>query len=56
MIEKFKIGDRVKVHDSLETTIERIELNNGEYNYWFKDENGKSWYDSANAIELIKTK
>jgi len=56
---KFKIGDKVRVREDLETTIEKIELDekDNKYLYWFKDKSGKLWYDTEFSIELIlKTK
>jgi len=52
---KFKVGDKVKVREDLETTIEKIELDekDNEYLYWFKDKSGKLWYDTEFSIKLI---
>ena len=51
----FKIGDKVKVCNGLVTKIvkiEYIELWQTEI-YWFEDENGKLWNESAGSIVLI---
>jgi len=52
---KFKVGEKVKVREDLETTIEKIELDekDNEYLYWFKDKSGKLWYDTEFSIKLI---
>ena len=52
---KYPKGTKVKVCNDLETIIEKvewIELFN-EYKYWFKDENGKLWNESEEAIEKM---
>lgn len=52
---KFKIGDKVKVCNDLKTEILKIEYSE-KYKtniYWFKDENGKLWNETEDAIELI---
>jgi hypothetical protein len=52
---RFVKGDRVKVCNELNTTIERYEYIElfEEYFYWFKDENGKLWNVAASDLELI---
>ena len=52
---KYPKGTKVKVFNDLETIIEKvewIELFN-EYKYWFKDENGRLWNESEEAIEKM---
>ncbi|NLP59280.1 hypothetical protein [Lutibacter sp. B1] len=53
-MEKFKIGDKVKVCGKLETTIEKIESDVGVIIYWFKDEKGRLWNETEIAIELLE--
>ena len=52
---EFKIGDKVKVCNDLETTIEKVEFSEkyGFNIYWFKDETGKLWNEAEYAIELL---
>ena len=54
-IMEFKIGDKVKVCNDLETTIEKVEFSEkyGFNIYWFKDETGKLWNEAEYAIELL---
>ena len=47
---KFKVGDKVKVCNDLVTVIEKIEIDTGETLYWFRDENGKLWNETEQAI------
>ena len=47
---KFKVGDKVKVCNDLVTVIEKIEIDMGETLYWFRDENGKLWNETEQAI------
>ena len=52
---KYPKGTKVKVCNDLETTIEKVEWIElfDEYKYWFKDENGKLWNESEEAIEKM---
>ena len=52
---KFVKGDKVKVCNELETTIEKVEWIDlfGEYKYWFKDDNGKLWNESEGLIKKM---
>ena len=52
---KYPNGTKVKVCNDLETTIEKVEWVHlfDEYKYWFRDENGKLWNESENAIEKM---
>ena len=56
---KYPKGTKVKVCNDLETTVESIEYSD-KYKtniYWFKDENGKLWNESEEAIEkMVKAK
>ena len=52
-MRKFKIGNKVKVCNKLETTIESIESNVGAIIYWFKDEKGRLWNETEGSIELL---
>ena len=52
---KYPKGTKVKVCNDLETTIDKVEWIQlfDEYKYWFKDENGKLWNESEEAIEKM---
>jgi len=38
-------GDVVRLRDGNEITITNVGFRRGEYNYYFKDENGETWYE-----------
>jgi hypothetical protein len=38
-------GDVVRLRDGNEITITKVGFRRGEYNYYFKDENGETWYE-----------
>lgn len=50
---KFNVGDKVLVCDELKTEITNIEYKNGEWRYYFKDENNNSKSENECAIEFI---
>lgn len=46
-----KVGDRILVHGTLETTVEEIV---DHFKIYFRDENGKRWYvDEESDHELL---
>lgn len=50
---KFKVGDKVLVCNELKTEITNVEYKNGEWRYYFKDENSNSKSENQCAIEFI---
>ena len=38
-------GDVVKLRDGNVVTITKVGFRRGEYNYYFEDENGETWYE-----------
>ena len=38
-------GDVVRLRDGNVITITNVGFRRGEYNYYFKDENGETWYE-----------
>ena len=50
---KFKVGNKVLVCDELKTEITNVEYKNGEWRYYFKDENNYIKSENEFAIEFI---
>lgn len=52
---KYQIGTKVIIYQDLKTEIEKVEFSEKyqEFIYWFRDENGKLWYEAEYAIESI---
>lgn len=50
---KFKVGNKVLVCDELKTEITNVEYKNGEWRYYFKDENDNIKYENEIAIKRI---
>lgn len=56
MNPKFNVGDRVLVCNDLITTITRLQpVEDGSWNYWFKDENGADKWEMGHAIEICNS-
>ena len=53
--QKFKVGDEVIVCQDLITTIDSIDIDEdfGHHVYWFRDKDGKKWWESEVALELL---
>ena len=51
---KFRVSDKVLVCNELKTEISSVEYENGEWRYYFKDENNNTKCENEYAIEFIK--